>query len=159
MPKKRTNTSLSSPKAYTEFLRSLRIAALGLQRASANLDRAGLARLRTREKKKDNEVRKITGTYDLVSAYDDHFDLSASFQFSVSDRQSGETPLVIDCTFGAHFHGEKHLNRALAERFAQSEFRFVVWPFFRQFVYDTTARMSIPPLTLPLSVNDWPTRL
>jgi hypothetical protein len=146
--KKNISTSPSTDKEYNDFIKNLKLIALGLGSSSSKLERGNLIRLRD---KKDAELRKITAVYEVSSSSDDHFDLEGKFNFSCADRQGGESPLVIECRIDAHFHGKRPVNKEFAKRFAESEFRFVVWPFFRQFVFDMTARMAIPPVAIPLS--------
>jgi preprotein translocase subunit SecB len=123
---------------------------MGLSNSRTRLDRADLIRLR---RTKGNEIRKIDSKYEVVDAADDHFDVSASFNLELVNKDTKEIPLAIECSIAAHFHGKSPLPKELADRFAQNEFRLVVWPFFRQFVFDTTARMAVYPVTIPLSDN------
>jgi preprotein translocase subunit SecB len=71
----------------------------------------------------------------------------------VAGSQTSESPLVIECTFDAHFHVEAHMAEGFAKQFTESDMRLVLWPYFRQYVFDTTARMAIPPVLVPLSTE------
>ena len=65
-----------------------------------------------------------------------------------------ETGLSIGCVYQAHFHADDVIgNRELAKEFAQSEMRLILWPYFRQFAFETSARMSVPPITVPLTTE------
>jgi len=143
--------STSSPNTtdeYARFVRNLQLIAIGLDGASSRLERSVYVRMRS---KKDGAKRQITAEYQIAKLEDDHFDLTANFVVSMTDKESGATPLSIKCDFACHFHGKKPLKREFVNRFANAEFRLVVWPYFRQFVFDMSARMLISPITVPLS--------
>jgi len=153
--KKLISTSSLSTREYGRFLRNLDVVAVGLEQVSAKLDRPGLARLRS---KKNNGIRKIAALYRVDAFEGDHFDLTATFKFFYTNRETKETPLVIVCDFRSHFHGEKPLSERFVQQFAGAEFRLIVWPYFRQFIFDTTARMAIAPITIPLTDENEQTR-
>jgi preprotein translocase subunit SecB len=71
----------------------------------------------------------------------------------MGDKKSSSPPAIaVECTYVAHFHCDGcEVTREFAERFTQSELRLVVWPYFRQFVNDATARMAIQPIVIPFS--------
>ncbi len=55
-------------------------------------------------------------------------------------------------TFDLHFHAEG-ITKALVDTFSNAEFRFIVWPYFREYVSDVSSRMYIPPIIIPLSTE------
>ena len=151
MPRKRnTNTSLSI-NAYSAFLKGLQLIGFGLDSSSSKLDRLAYSRL---HRQKSHGIKKITANYDLSEFTPDYFEVSAHFKLVYEDPESKDEPLSMECVFGSHFHGKKPLNEEFAKRFARAEFRFVAWPYFRQFVSDMTGRMLIAPITIPLSADD-----
>ena len=81
------------------------------------------------------------------------FDAIGDFKLTVQDPKTDKAALKIDAQYAAHFQGKKPIDRVLAERFVKSELKLVMWPFFRQFVFDTTGRMAIRPITVPLSTE------
>ena len=135
--------------SYEEFLRSLKLIALGLTTSSTKFDRYAYAQILDEK----NEVRSISAEYELERAQDDFFDAVAKFRITVSNKKTGLAALSIECTMDAHFHGKKKLEAGLAKRFIASELRLVVWPYFRQFVTDITSRMAIRPIVIPLSTE------
>jgi preprotein translocase subunit SecB len=148
MPRKKKKHIPTDSKGYERFLKSLDLVALGQESATYHLARSAYARL---QKAKDRGVRKITAEYEVAQFNPEFFDVKASFKLTIEDQDKKELPLAIQCSFGSHFHGERPLDEQFARRFAKSEFRFLVWPFFRQFVFDVTGRMAIRPITIPLS--------
>ncbi len=58
--------------------------------------------------------------------------------------------LKIEGTFIVVFESEHEINDDFFEIYKEISLPLNVWPFFRELVNSTTARMNIPPLTLPL---------
>lgn len=150
MRTKRKKYTKSGTKGYEEFLRNLKIFGLGLESSASQLDRSAYARLHEQKK---NRVRNIAATYELVRVEREVFDATAKFKLTVEDKKTKMQPLKIECVFQTHFHGKKPVDKQFAERFTRSELRLVVWPYFRQFVSDMTAKMAIPPIIVPLSTE------
>ena len=125
--------------------------ALGMDSCSARLDRYPYYALL----EKDGQVRRISAEYEVARSSKDHFDAKAIFRLQVTDKSGNDSPLSIECSFRAHFHVRGgHVNEGLAKRFVETGFRVVVWPYFRQFVTDTTARMTIQPIVIPFSSSE-----
>jgi preprotein translocase subunit SecB len=101
------------------------------------------------DKRKKDRKRVIDGDYRLDGVAETYFDVSATVNVAVRDKKDESTALSIECTYEGHFHGVPPVQRDLAERFVKSQLRVVLWPYVRQFVSDTTARMSIGPVFLP----------
>ena len=133
--------------SYLSFLQGLGSVIIGLKRCSADLDRTRYYELM--DKRKKDRKRVIDGDYRLDKVTETYFDVSATVSVAVRDRKDDSNALSIECTYEGHFHGEPPVQRGLAERFVKSQLRVVLWPYVRQFVSDTTARMSINPVFLP----------
>jgi hypothetical protein len=76
----------------------------------------------------------------------------------LTDTKNDKEALRVKATFEGHFHGASPIQREHAERFVSSELRVVVWPYFRQFISDTTARMSVRPIFIPVYLGQTPLR-
>jgi len=149
---KRKSTQLSKPidSAYEDFLRGVKPVALGLVECSSRLDREALGRLTVR---KDGGVRIISTEYNLKAADGGYFDATGRFSLAVAERAKSTPALFIQCTYETHFHCKAPVRRDLAERFTASELRLVLWPYFRELVFDLSGKMSIPPITIPLATT------
>ncbi len=135
---------------YVDFLSRLDPAMLGLESSSATLDRAAFWT------SVDDAERAVSSKYILSKVGEDYFDVQASFSLSIQKaEQDGPVKrvLAIDCTFWGHFHVDAPIPAELAKRFAETESWLLFWPFFRQFVADSVARMSIPPVIIPLALG------
>ena len=61
-------------------------------------------------------------------------------------------PLAIEAVFGARYElmGKAQISDKDLEAFGRTVSMFHVWPYWREFVRDVTARMGLPPLTMPI---------
>lgn len=146
-PKK--ETAAREGHSYKRFLTQLQLQGLGLVDCSADLRR----RLYFELQKQDSQ-KQIAAEYLLLEIEQNFFNAAAHFELEVSDKRSKRKALSIDCSFAAHFHFSDEVQKDYIKQFVAAEFRLVVWPYFRQFVNDLTARMSIPPVLVPLSEPD-----
>lgn len=146
MPKKSTSRS-SHTVAYDAFLKSIKLFAIALDSVFTDLDRD---RYWSEREKKKRLVSSIDAAYAAKDVTSKHFDVTASMQIVITSESDNKEILRIACQYSAHFHGEK-VTQETAERFANSEAKIIMWPYFRQIVSDLSSRMSIPPMTIPLS--------
>jgi hypothetical protein len=145
-----------APK-YEEFIKGVRLINLGMEHCFSMLERR-----RYMDIKHEDRTPTLAATYKLQGLGKDFFDAIAAFKLSVDkpvDAENGDSdeelaPLVIECTFEAHFHFKGPKSKALTEKFVDSELRLIMWPYFRQFVTDTTGRMTIAPLVVPLAIRE-----
>ena len=137
--------------SYEEFLTSVEPLGLNLKSCSASLDRKSFWDLH--EKKNKDAERQLFARYSIEKVEDDYFDVVTAFKMIIEDAKTKKNALRIECEFGGHFHGKAPIKESFAKRFTESELRIVVWPYFRQFVSDTTARMGIPPIVIPISIR------
>lgn len=145
-----TESSIESKANYEGFLRSVKLYSLALEEVSAKLDRE---RYWKYFPDGDGLTREIGATYKAEDIKDDHFDVIAAYELSVTRDQNKESLLAIKCKFSAHFHASTDCNRDMAERFASSEAKIIAWPYFRSLVSDLVARLQIPPITIPLALD------
>jgi hypothetical protein len=134
---------------YQGFLSSIRLIGMGLSSCKAELDREAYAHLEN-----DNTSRKISADYDVTETADTYFEVASKYTLAVSSPQSPKC-LTLECTFEAHFHCKPEFPAEFPKRFAGSELKILMWPYFRQFAQDITARMYITPIVVPLQ-NDNP---
>jgi len=140
-------------KGYEQFLATVEPFGLYLSGCSASLDRDLFWKLR--ERKTHKGIRQLMARHRVTKSGKEFFDIESEFKIVITDPDNSEAEaLKIECAFQAHLHNEKTTTRAYAERFASSEFRVVIWPYFRQFVSDTTAWMGIPPIFIPISIGE-----
>ncbi len=167
---KKLTTTIGTESDYKRFLSHVNLYALGLDSVSADIKREAYTIAHTEAS--SEILRLIESSFDLIEFTSEHFDVQAKFNLRVKVkypsrtnspaplpavaeiRKDSEDLLCIQTAFTAHFHCKKSVaGKRHAERFANSEARLVFWPYFRQTVSDLTARMSIRPITVPLSLK------
>jgi preprotein translocase subunit SecB len=148
VPVKKTSLSNRNQR-YASFLKGIKLLGFGLQESRTNLNRDVYAELY----EKNRFTRRISTEYFTKEVEKEFFNVSAKLRLTVEDKKNSTPPaIIVECTFEAHLHCDGcQITRDLAERFTESELRLVVWPYFRQFVNDATARMSIQPILIPFS--------
>jgi preprotein translocase subunit SecB len=137
--------------AYNDFLKTVAPTLLGLINSTTELSRDAYWKARH-----GPIQRVLSARYELTEVKNDYFDIVGSYEFalrSVSDKKDGSVHLRVTCKFLGHFHAASPVAREHAAQFADEDAWIVLWPYFRQFVSDITARMSIPPEFLPLGLG------
>jgi hypothetical protein len=144
---KRSVTPHKSPAnaEYVNFLTSIELFALVLTRCSSEINRDLYMPLISGD---DKAKKSITAEYSILEIDKGSFDCSSRLQLIVRD-QSEKTALSLDAVFQAHFHVGIAFTKEMAQQFADTELRLVVWPYLRQLVQDLTSRMWIPPIVIP----------
>jgi hypothetical protein len=168
---KKLTTKTGTEDGYRRFLNSVNLYALGLDAMSADIKREAYAIAHAESA--SEVVRLIESEFELNEFSQEHFDVRATFCLKVklAGKASPQLPqpppipgsvslsaidelLCIRTSFTAHFHCAKsNAGKTYAGRFAQSEARLIFWPYFRQMISDTTARMAIRPITVPLTLR------
>ncbi len=148
--KSTATTAISlSDDVYESFLQGLEIITLALTRSFSDIDRDSFFKGYTKK-----PTRRLTEDYALLRCGDKAFDCEGRFTLSVLDPDSKEKSLLfVECKYEVHMHGTPKVNKALAERFAKSELRLILFPYARHFISETTARMSVPPVLIPLATK------
>jgi preprotein translocase subunit SecB len=144
------------PKDYPAFLATVQPVIIGLDSCEARIVRSKyFAR-----KPGADELRLFRIDLKPSSIEDDHFDVVASFAVHVRPMDEQGEPetedlIRVEGEFYAHFHTDSKgsIDEAHVKRFANHEARVVFMPYVRQLVTDLTARMSIPPLMIPIQIG------
>lgn len=83
-------------------------------------------------------------------------ELYYSFHYSVGLRfmtptqtEVDETVLSIEAVYEAIYRSKKDLSKEALEEFAKQNVGFNVWPFWREYVQNSTARMGINSVSVP----------
>jgi preprotein translocase subunit SecB len=144
--KKNLRTAAGSNK-YESFLRDINLYDIHTVRSSTEVNWRRYHEVLGRKRPPLNTLMVRCELSDVGEGY---FNTSSTFRLTVRGGKSEKALLTIDCTLIGHFHTHGKASTDLAQRFAESDSELLVFPYFRQFVFDTTARMSIPPITVPL---------
>jgi hypothetical protein len=144
----------ANSERYYEFLQKVWPTEIALRTCAAKFDRPRYW-ARVRGKKPSDELRRLDTRYQLEDVGANYFDASGVLRLTIQDKKNRRTLVEIACAFEAHLHlrGNQPIRREHARRFAESELRVVLWPYFREFVTDISSKMSIPPLLIPVSLR------
>lgn len=147
--KKLTKSGILSPSR--SLVDRVDLFAVGLDSLTANLDRSNYASAYAEDKRRVK--RSIRSAYQVTDYSREHFDVTATLSLRVDAVEFEKPILAIEIAVTGHFHPKKTLSRIDAEEFAGAEARLIFWPYLRQIVSDTTSRMHIGTITLPLTVR------
>ena len=131
-----------------EFIKSVKFAGLGLDETSASVNRNVLAALGEREGSLLTEVNIAPR---LSAHSSDSFTVIVELKLTQTDDSNDDTVVRIDAVFSAKFNLTKPASLDHIEAFAALEARLIFFPYIRHFVADTTYRMSIDPIVLPMT--------
>jgi len=147
MPAKKAQLTEAAASQYQSFISGIKLVGIALKSARCDVNHDSyFDALRS-----ENAEKSISAGYALKELGDDFFESESKLLVEIKN-QNGEGVLSVECVFNSHYHAIKP-NKAFAKRFTESEARLIMWPFFREMVFDLTARMNIPPVTIPLSTE------
>jgi preprotein translocase subunit SecB len=136
--------NLDAKPDYQAFLASLDVYMIALTHSAFRIQRDEYF-----EGSEDNKISfKLSSKSNSVG--EKHFDVRSTLNLTASNEKSKKILVRFTATFELHLHASP-VNEEFVKRFCESEIRLIVWPYFREYVSDVTARMYIPPLILPLS--------
>ena len=130
------------------FIRSVKLAGLGLDEVSASVDRNALAAIAGSG---DSMTGEISMKQEVISHTEDHFVVVSKFK--VTEKQAGIDAAVvtIKATYSAMFNLTKKASKEDVEAFAQLEAKLILFPYIRHLISDISYRMSINPIVLPMT--------
>jgi preprotein translocase subunit SecB len=139
----------SVDKAYAQFLERLQLFGLGLKGCSSSIERVAL--FAAIEAKKELS-RNFQESYKLLRCGSKYFDCEGRLAVTITEKRvpSGPVLLSVECVYDAHLHSTG-FQVTFAERFIQTDLALILRPYARALIADITARMSVPPVVLPLA--------
>lgn len=150
MPTKKL-TKNGASRSGNSLVDRLDLFAIGLDSLDAHLDRHNYASAYAEPRKRI--TRSVESAYSVTDYSEEHIDLTGKLSLRIEAAGLKSPILFLDIAITGHFHPKRPVSRDDAEKFARAEARLIFWPFFRQIVSDTTARMHIGVITLPLVVS------
>lgn len=150
--KKKTSESVSRQVAKIhpriDFIKSIKFGGIGLDKSAASVDRTLLTQAKDREK--DLEV-EITMKQSVLAHEENYFVIASDFDLTQRAKGSDKKIVSIAATFSARFDLTKPASEELVRGFAGLEARLIFFPYLRHFVSDTSHRMSIDTIVLPMT--------
>jgi preprotein translocase subunit SecB len=149
MPK--TSASLANkPRQYSDFLKGIKLVIVALDHASSAINREQYWKC---TEKKNGMARTFEASYAATEIDGTCFDVVGRLEMKILSTSDNSELLKIVCQYSSHFHARTRVDERAAHRFANAEAKIIIWPYFRQLVTDLSARMYIPPIIVPLSLD------
>lgn len=134
-----------SPKDYSAFLNRISIVSLNPVKFDASIDRAKLS-------PENKPTVSINDKYSIDSKPDSTV-ARAELSLIVTPENSKSVILSINISFEILFKHPSNTPKGFWDIYKSATLPLKIWPYFREFVQNTTARMNIPPLILPILVR------
>jgi preprotein translocase subunit SecB len=150
MPKRKTKRTPTrtaiAEDGYTGFLRSVELFGIAVIDSEFQVDR---------DKYFEEEDKSLSVLWKCqpTEVGDDYFEADARLSVKLRAGKEANPLLKLDATFRLHMHAPKPLNREFIDRFADSEVKIIIWPYFREYVTSVCGRMHIPQITLPFAAT------
>jgi len=146
--KKKTIKSAPTPDQYLDFIGAMVLQGVGLDNAKVNIDRGELAQATL-----DDAVSQLSldTEFGVILNTNEQLIVGAKLKINQSKKNDLSNQLLnIECSFSALFQLGFPGNSVFANRFANTEAKLIFWPYFRHFIADTSYRMAITPILVPL---------
>jgi preprotein translocase subunit SecB len=128
-----------TPEQYQEIIDKTRLATISLENSSSKLSKQNTS----------DKPAKISLKDSVSSIRIDDKNAELLIEYNLSIKKDKKVFLTIKATYSLLLIGECELPEEFIKIYEDTSLRFHSYPYFRNFVQDTTSRMCIPPLTLP----------
>jgi hypothetical protein len=145
--RKKSTKNPPTPKKYSDFIGKISLQGVGLDSATAKVDRNSLAKPLP---KGETLAVNLDAKFGVLHLSDESLVASATFKLIQTNKEIEDPILLIECSFSALFNLGVPADDETAQRFANTEAKLVFWPYLRHFIADTSYRMAINPVLLPL---------
>ncbi len=129
------------PETYTKILNGIELKNIHLESFKGKLD------LKVKPK---SPVVDISGKANFTTGHDDCIEVSQEWTIIGKDIETKSQFLEISVTYCLILTSQEEFSKDFFEIYERTSLPLNTWPFVREFVNSMTARMNIPPLTLPL---------
>jgi preprotein translocase subunit SecB len=133
-----------SPDTYDRIMNGLELKKLYVESFSGHIDLEALT------KAKKALAVSISSNADFRSKSKNEVEITQKWDIVAKDRNSRSECLNISVTYCLIMNSKEKFTKSFFGVFEATSLGFNMWPFVREFVNNMTARMNVPPLTLPL---------
>ena len=132
-------------EGYIRFLKNLEVEEIFLSETRASIDRA---RFTPTSKQVRVYGQSRFGKPIISNAI---FTVPATMEVLIGAPNAKEALGRIEVTYVLRFSvGSEELNTEHVNQFTRSTIKIVIWPFFREFIHNMTARFGIPHVNVPI---------
>ena len=142
MPKNKPQPTIASQE-YKNFLQSLDLSWIALVKSQFASDRKEYLK---------SSVQNLSLKWgcEPLSVKSGYFELSADLDLRVISAKPSKMLLELSATYHLHLHASSPIHKRFIDRFADSEVRLVLWPYYREYISNVCGRLHVPPVFLPL---------
>jgi len=130
-----------TPKVYRKILDGVELRKLYLKTFQGKIDLDAITKVITVH---------ISSTAHFTYKAENQVEISQKWDIVAKDKKSHSNCLNISVTYCLVLYSKQKFTKRFFEIYQKTSLPLNVWPFVREFVNSMTARMNIPPLTLPL---------
>ena len=95
-------------------------------------------------------VAEISSVADFTIKTENLVEITQKWTIIGKDKSTKSEFLNISVTYGLILYSKEKFSKDFFDIYEKTSLPINVWPFVREFVNSITARMNVPPLTLPL---------
>jgi len=130
-----------TPDLYRRIMDGLELNNIYLLSSSATIDRENIG---------TDVGIKLSGEASFAKIPKGDIEVTQEYLIEARNRALKKKYLNIKCKFCFVYSSKLEFTEEFFETFKKANLPINTWPYFREFVYNITSRMYIPPLTLPL---------
>lgn len=130
-----------SPEEFRKILAGIDLKTISLQKSSVYLN--------PEIKVPQNLYSKINEDADFKIRENDIVNLFQTYSLDARQPKSKSRYIQIEVTFIVRVSSEFEFTQDFFDVYKSASLHLNTWPYFREFVNQATARMNVPPLTLP----------
>jgi len=131
-------------KEYIEIIGKIKLNGMYLKSSASEIDRDSLFL-----HKKEGHLINIQDEPSMTVREDGTVDVFHKYCLEILSKDKKPVG-KIECVFCLNYSPASCFTADFFEEFKKANLHLNTWPFFREFVFNTAARMNIPPITLPL---------
>ena len=131
-----------SPEEYRKILEKIELKNLSLIESKSKIDHQYHAQ----------KLELIINDKNTFETAEDELTVFCKYTFKAKGAEK-EKPLVdimVRFQLVYDLKGKADITQDFFEIYEEMSLGFIVWPYFREFIQNTLARMNLPPLTLPM---------
>ena len=135
-----------SKEKYIEIIEKIKLNGMYLKSCSCVIDRDHIFK-----EKAVGHIIRLQDEPSMVIKDDETVDILHKYSLEILSKEKDEKSLgKIECTFCLNYSPASCFSLEFFEEYKKANLHINTWPFFREFVFNMTARMNVPPITLPL---------
>ncbi len=130
---------IKSSKEFIKFITGVDLVDIYIKSSDTNIEKKDIA-------KKDNLVT-LKENYEIIENKKNSFQVLCRFSLHVINGK--KIPIKINVSYNLIYKTQKKIKKIFFKPLIDSHVKFTVAPYFREFVGNTSLRMSVSPIILP----------